>query len=260
MTVIQKWTNFPHVVFEDANAAPNLTSLHLALYHPETLASIPTKSLSKVVLSSCLTPWSDISPFLQRYPSLISLALPILLPFASKSQITNSNFAVLPKLEVLRVESPGFGHMMATPNLKELYCFNAALAVRQTAPLPALNHLAMVGPSVTIMRNWEPAPPFSAISTLTFDSGDTVDHLLRILAFGFQGYYYHVPFAAELNLKSCSSRSISPTELCALALEVLDSRPELHLECDRGFFASSAISPIDRSMIYGTRIHERAPQ
>lgn len=128
------------------------------------------------------------------------------------------------------------------------------------------------------MQNWQPAPSFSGISTLTFESSGAVDYLLHILA--HQGSNASgepsvgddpndttsttttttvFPSLRKLNLTACGAHLISPDALCTLALKVLDLRPELHLECDSDFFASSTMSSYDRCIRYGARIYERSP-
>lgn len=259
----QEWSQNSSVIFEDGNAAPNLAILDLSFFHPDTLTSIPTNSLSNVKLCSRPCTWSVASAFLERCTYLNTLHLAIPLP--PEDHFTDGAPLVLPTLEVLHVESPFFGHVMATPSLKELYCSSTAAAVRKTAPLPSLHHLALIQPSISLMRDWQPPLSFSEISSLTFDSGSGPEYILEILARRSSGSGDDhkeesdvvFPSLRKLALKACRAQSMSPAALCALALQVLDLRPELHLECDSDFFAPSEMSPYDRSIRYGARIRER---
>lgn len=254
------------------DAAPNLTTLHLPYLHPRTLRSIPTKSLTKLELLSRSATWEHVSRFLRQCPSLISLQL--FTPEPPQDQFINGGRVVLPTLEVLHVHSPGFGHVMSTPNVKQLHLTAAAFAVEKTSPLgplPALKHLKLFRPTASLMENWQPVPSFSEISTLTLEASHSADYLLAVLAQCSGGagpgdddpkhpVVTFFPLLRKLNLKNVhSSHLISLRALCALALGVLDLRPELYLECDSGFFATAAMSLHDRFVRYGARIYERPP-
>lgn len=252
--VEQGWGDRSNRMFEHLDSAPKLLNLRLSLFHSSTLLSIPVKSLTSVALLPRTAEWTHITSFLGHCPNLVSLTL--VGSFPTEDQFTlDTPPLILPKLEVLSVESPEFGRLLVTPALRELCCSDYALAVGKTAPLPALDHLELILPPESLLPTWQPTSSLWNISKLTLTMCIWAEHILETLLRPRDGgANLTFPLLRKLSLKECSASPLSPTPLCTLVLKVLNLRPELKFECDSDFFTSCETSAHDQ---YGTRIHKR---
>lgn len=242
-------------LFKTSDAAPNLRELVLLGFHPDALSPLSAASLTTLSLLSYSADWAAVSSFLAQCTSLRSLKLSVPFPEldeegeGNNTTTTSPHYTpiMLPKLEFLALDRPEFGDILMAPNL---------------------NHLAFLKPPPAFVGvNWYPVRTFSNISLLTLEECPGADNALIVLiSLGARngdgdGVSPDVilPSLRKVILRNCTPYRVTSSVFCALAVILVNARPDLQLECDSSFFDPfKEMSRDDLVARYGNRISERA--